>query len=322
VFLNFSFIVNKYDLGQKMPINIPNNLPAKSVLNSEQVFVMTEERYAHQDIRPLSLLFLNLMPKKINTEIQYMRKLSNTPLQVNITLLRVDDHIPKSTPREHMDTFYKSFDEIKEQNFDGMIVTGAALDQLQFRDVSYFDSLSKILLWAKRHVTSTLFSCWGVAAALKIYYDIDILFLKNKLSGVYKEYLSSQIDTLTRGFDDVFDVPVSRYCDFPLDVIKNRTDIKVLASGTETGMYLGISPDHRQVYVSGHPEYDADTLSLEYYRDLEANLDPKIPVNYFPDDDPNKKPLCTWRGHASLLFCNWLNYYVYQETPYDISTIS
>ena len=300
-----------------MPINIPNDLPAKAILNSEQVFVMTEDRSLHQDIRPLNLLFLNLMPKKINTEVQYLRKLSNTPLQVNITFLRVDDHISKNTPQSHMDNFYKDFDEIKDKIFDGMIVTGAALDQTEFKDVTYWLNLKKILLWSTKNVTSTLFSCWGVAAALKAFYDVDIIFRQDKLSGIYDIELSSKIDTLTRGFDDVFKAPISRYCDFPLDIINEKTDINVLASSREVGLYLGVSGNGKQVYVSGHPEYDVDTLDQEYHRDLAANKSPNIPINYYPDNDPNKAPLCSWRGHSSLLFCNWLNYYVYQETPYD-----
>ena len=300
-----------------MPINIPNDLPAKAILNSEQVFVMTEDRSLHQDIRPLNLLFLNLMPKKINTEVQYLRKLSNTPLQVNITFLRVDDHISKNTPQSHMDNFYKDFDEIKDKIFDGMIVTGAALDQTEFKDVTYWLNLKKILLWSTKNVTSTLFSCWGVAAALKAFYDVDIIFRQDKLSGIYEIELSSKIDTLTRGFDDVFKAPISRYCDFPLDVISEKTEINVLASSREVGLYLGVSGNGKQVYVSGHPEYDVDTLEQEYHRDLAANKSPNIPINYYPDNDPNKAPLCSWRGHSSLLFCNWLNYYVYQETPYD-----
>ena len=300
-----------------MRINIPNDLPAKAILNSEQVFVMTEDRSLHQDIRPLNLLFLNLMPKKINTEVQYLRKLSNTPLQVNITFLRVDDHISKNTPQSHMDNFYKDFDEIKDKIFDGMIVTGAALDQTEFKDVTYWLNLKKILLWSTKNVTSTLFSCWGVAAALKAFYDIDIIFRQDKLSGIYDVELSSKIDTLTRGFDDVFKAPISRYCDFPLDIINEKTDINVLASSKDVGLYLGVSGNGKQVYVSGHPEYDVDTLDQEYHRDLAANKSPNIPINYYPDNDPNKAPLCSWRGHSSLLFCNWLNYYVYQETPYD-----
>ena len=300
-----------------MPINIPNDLPAKAILNSEQVFVLTADRSLHQDTRPLNLLFLNLMPKKINTEVQYLRKLSNTPLQVNITFLRVDDHISKNTPQSHMDNFYKDFDEIKDKIFDGMIVTGAALDQTEFKDVTYWLNLKKILLWSTKNVTSTLFSCWGVAAALKAFYDIDIIFRQDKLSGIYDVELSSKIDTLTRGFDDVFKAPISRYCDFPLDIINEKTDINVLASSKDVGLYLGVSGNGKQVYVSGHPEYDVDTLDQEYHRDLAANKSPNIPINYYPDNDPNKAPLCSWRGHSSLLFCNWLNYYVYQETPYD-----
>ncbi len=283
---------------------------------------MTEDRSQHQDIRPLNLLFLNLMPKKINTEIQYLRKLSNTPIQVNLTFLRVDDHVPKNTPRQHMDTFYKSFDEIKDKKFDGMIVTGAALDQIEFSQVTYWDSLKKILLWASKHVTSTLFSCWGVAAALKVYYNVDIIFRKEKLSGIYTEDLSEHIDTITRGFDDSFKAPISRYCEFPLDVIEDKTDIIVLASSPKTGMYLGVSKDHRQVYVSGHPEYDAQTLADEYNRDIAAGKNPAIPCDYFPEDNPENTPSCTWRGHASLLFCNWLNYYVYQETPFNVDEIA
>lgn len=300
-----------------MPINIPNDLPAKAVLNSEQVFVMTEDRSSHQDIRPLNLLFLNLMPKKINTEVQYMRMLSNTPLQVNITLLRIDDHVSKNTPQSHMDNFYKEFDDICDQKFDGMIVTGAALDQTQFQDVTYWSQLKKIISWSTVHVTSTLFSCWGVAAALKAFYDIDISIMQNKLSGIYDIRLSDQIDTLTRGFDDIFKAPISRYCEFSLEEIKAKTDISILASSEEVGLYLGVSHDRKQVYVTGHPEYDSDTIKLEYYRDFSAGKNPMIPVNYFPQDDPQETPLCTWRSHASLLFCNWLNYYVYQETPFE-----
>ena len=266
-----------------MPIKIPNDLPAKAVLNSEQVFVMTDERAVHQDIRPLNLLFLNLMPKKINTEIQYMRKLSNTPLQVNITLLKVDEHVSKNTPQEHLNTFYKSFEEISDKFFDGMIITGAPLDRMEFHNVTYWKALKKIILWSSTH----------------------------------KQYLSTTVDEITRGFDDSFNAPISRYCDFPVDLIKEKTDLDVLASSSVTGLYLAVSKDHRQVYVSGHPEYDADTIAQEYFRDLSAGINPEIPENYFPDNDPEKIPSASWRAHASLLFGNWLNYYVYQATPYD-----
>ena len=224
---------------------------------------------------------------------------------------------PDSLPYIEREAFYKDFDEIKDKIFDGMIVTGAALDQTEFKDVTYWLNLKKILLWSTKNVTSTLFSCWGVAAALKAFYDIDIIFRQDKLSGIYDVELSSKIDTLTRGFDDVFKAPISRYCDFPLDIINEKTDINVLASSKDVGLYLGVSGNGKQVYVSGHPEYDVDTLDQEYHRDLAANKSPNIPINYYPDNDPNKAPLCSWRGHSSLLFCNWLNYYVYQETPYD-----
>ncbi|MBQ9274695.1 MAG: homoserine O-succinyltransferase [Succinivibrio sp.] len=302
-----------------MPIKIPNGLPATTVLTGEQVFVMTEERAQHQDIRPLNLLFLNLMPKKINTEIQYMRRLSNSPLQVNVTLMRIDDHITKNTPMEHLKTFYKSFDEVKDQNFDGMIITGAPLDQISFAEVNYWERLESIIKWSDEHVTSTLFSCWGAAAGLKVFYDMDMICRTHKLSGIYTEHTAHSYDTLIRGFDDNFLAPHSRFIDFPDREIKRKTDLVILASGEETGMYLGVSPDRRQVYVTGHPEYDAGTLADEYRRDLAAGKNPSLPENYFPDNDPAMTPHCVWRSHSSILFSNWLNYYVYQITPYDFS---
>ncbi len=299
-----------------MPINIPNDLPATSILTAEQVFVMTQDRAIHQDIRPLELLFLNLMPKKINTEIQYMRKLSNTPLQVNIDLLRIDHHISKNTPKIHLDTFYKDFNEIENKYYDGMIVTGAPLDQIGFEDVNYFERLKYIILWSVEHVTSTLFSCWGVAAALKVFYDLPMLERKDKLSGVFKHNTALSNDPLIRGFDDCFLAPHSRFIDFPTKVIKENTDLIVLADSDETGVFLATSPDHKQVYVTGHPEYDATTLAEEYERDLIANKNPHIPYNYFPNNDVHAKPICVWRSHASMLFGNFLNYYVYQQTPF------
>lgn len=302
-----------------MPIKIPNGLPAISVLSSEGVFVMTEDRAIHQDIRPLDLLFLNLMPKKINTEIQYMRRLSNTPLQVNITLMRIDDHIPRNTPLEHLQTFYKSFEEVREKFFDGMIITGAALDQMPFSAVKYWQKLRDIILWSSNHVTSTLFSCWAVAAALKIFYDMEMIERREKLSGIFPEHISHSVDTLIRGFDDTFLAPHSRFIDFPYNVIRRETDLQILAEGEESGVYLAVSPYRRQVYITGHPEYDATTLADEYRRDLKSGKNPRIPVNYFPHNDPSRMPSCVWRSHASILFSNWLNYYVYQSTPYDFT---
>lgn len=301
-----------------MPINIPNALPATSVLTLENVFVMTKERAMHQDIRPLELLFLNLMPQKITTEIQYMRKLSNTPLQVNIELLRIDEHESKNTPEEHLNAFYKNFSDIKSRYYDGMIVTGAPLDKLDFSDVTYFSKLREILNWADSHVTSTLYSCWGVAAALQVFYDIPIKHRIDKLSGVFKHRRIFTGDPLLRGFDDEFLAPHSRFMDIDVDDIIQKTDLRVLAYGDEVGVFLASSSDMKKVFVTGHPEYDANTLKLEYERDLSRGLNPKIPINYFKDDDVNNEPMCLWRSHASMLFANWLNYYVYQVTPYDL----
>ena len=302
-----------------MPIKIPTGLPAASVLTSEQVFVMTEQRAEHQDIRPLNLLFLNLMPKKITTEIQYMRKLSNTALQINIDLLRVDKHVSRNTPPLHLDTFYHDFAEIEDRYYDGMIVTGAPLDQVSFEEVTYWQDLVRMIKWSEEHVTSTLFSCWGVAAALNIFYDLPMLNRKDKLSGVYLHNRAQTTDPLIRGFDDVFYAPQSRFIDFPTQVIEDNTDLHVLADSPEAGMFLAVSPDGRQIFVTGHPEYDALTLAEEYRRDVNAGKNPHIPVNYFPHDDPNFAPPCTWRAHASLLFGNWLNYYVYQVTPFNFA---
>lgn len=303
-----------------MPIRIPNGLPAIAVLQEEQVFVMTEDRAVHQDIRPLNVLFLNLMPKKINTEIQYMRRLSNTPLQVNITLLRIDDRQPHNTPEQHLQHFYKSFEDVENRYFDGMIITGAPLDQKNFSDVLYWERLQRIIRWSETHVTSTLFSCWAVCAALKTFYGVDPVFRESKLSGVFKENTNPKSsDTLIRGFDDEFVAPHSRWVDFTRSYIRRNTDLIILADGPESGMYLGVSSDRRQVYVTGHPEYDATTLKDEFLRDSAAGLKPQIPAHYFRNDDPAEEVAMTWRSHASILFANWLNYYVYQITPFELS---
>lgn len=299
-----------------MPINIPTGLPAASVLTSEHVFVMTHDRAVHQDIRPLELIFLNLMPKKITTEIQYMRKLSSTPIQVNIELLRVDNHISKNTPQSHLDTFYKNFDEISDKYYDGMIITGAPLDQVDFEDVTYWEKLKHILQWSDKHVTSTLFSCWGVAAALKYFYDLPLLNRTDKLSGVYLHNTAHIVHPLIRGFDDCFYAPQSRFIDFPTSVIEDQTDLQVLADSPETGVFLASTTNLKRVLVTGHPEYDAVTLAEEYRRDLNAGKNPHIPVNYFPHDDPALPPQCKWRAHGALLFSNWINT-LYQTTPYD-----
>ena len=301
-----------------MPIKIPNDLPAASVLKNEQVFVMTEERAVHQDIRPLRLLFLNLMPKKITTEIQYMRKLSNTPLQVDIDLLRIDRHVSRNTPQEHLDRFYRDFDEVQGKYYDGMIVTGAPLDQIGFEEVNYWDSIECMVRWSAQHVTSTLFSCWGAAVALQVFYGLPQFRLTHKISGVFPTQLAKTNNPLVRGFDDEFPVPQSRFLGFPVEEIEKKTNLQVLAASKEAGVYLAVSPDRKQVYVTGHPEYDADTLAQEYARDIAAGKIPTLPVNYFPGNDPQQEPHCVWRSQASLLFSNWLNYYVYQTTPYAL----
>lgn len=302
-----------------MPINIPDTLPASAILQAEKVFVMTDSRAEHQDIRPLRVLILNLMPKKIETETQYLRKLSNTPLQVKVDLLRIDDHVSKNTPKAHLDSFYQSFDEVRDSYYDGMIITGAPLGKVPFEEVKYWDSLVEIMKWSSEHVTCTMFSCWAAQAALNVFYDLPKITRAKKLSGVYRERRAQTPDPLIRGFDDFFLVPHSRFANFETKFIEENTDLEVLAESEETGVYLAVSPDRRQVYVTGHPEYDAQTLDNEYRRDINANLNPAVPENYYPNNDPANQPQCTWRSHGYLLFANWLNYYLYQNTPFDIT---
>ncbi|MGN1394741.1 MAG: homoserine O-succinyltransferase [Succinivibrionaceae bacterium] len=302
-----------------MPIKIPDALPAANILTAEKVFIMTDSRAVHQDIRPLHVLILNLMPKKIETETQYLRKLSNTPLQVVVDLLRIDDHVSKNTPKAHLDTFYQSFQQVKDKYYDGLIITGAPLGKVPFEEVKYWDTLKEIVMWSKVHVTCTWFSCWAVQAALNIFYDLPKITRSEKLSGVYSHIKSSSPDPLIRGFDDTFLAPHSRYANFECKFIEDNTDLEILAYSDIAGVYLAVSSDRRQVYVTGHPEYDANTLDNEYRRDLNANLNPKLPVNYYPKDDPSIIPICSWRSHGYLLFANWLNYYLYQTTPYDFT---
>ena len=302
-----------------MPIKIPDALPASAILTAEKVFVMTETRAIHQDIRPLRVLILNLMPKKIETETQFLRKLSNTPLQVIVDLLRIDDHVSKNTPKAHLDTFYQSFDEVKDNFYDGMIITGAPLGKVPFAEVKYWDSLVEIMKWTNEHVTCTMFKCWAVQAALNVFYDLPKQTRAQKLSGVYRHRKAQSTDPLIRGFDDFFLAPHSRYANFETKFIEDNTDLEILADSDETGVYLAVSQDRRQVFVTGHPEYDAQTLDNEYRRDINAGLNPQMPVNYYPNNDPSNNPLCTWRSHGNLLFSNWLNYYLYQRTPFDVN---
>ncbi|MCK8585743.1 homoserine O-succinyltransferase [Yersinia ruckeri] len=301
-----------------MPIRVPDELPAVSLLRNENVFVMTSSRAKTQEIRPLKVLVLNLMPKKIETENQFLRLLSNSPLQVDIQLLRVDSRESKNTPTEHLNNFYCNFEDIKDQNFDGLIVTGAPLGLVDFCDVAYWPQIERIITWAKNHVTSTLFVCWAVQAALNVLYRIPKLTRELKLSGVYPHRTLEPLALLTRGFDENFFAPHSRYADFPVEILQQYTDLDILASSDEAGAYLFASKDKRVAFVTGHPEYDFDTLAGEYVRDLAAGLEPTVPLNYFPKDDPTQRPIASWRSHGHLLFANWLNYYVYQITPFDL----
>ncbi|SLM64779.1 MULTISPECIES: homoserine O-acetyltransferase MetA [Dickeya] len=301
-----------------MPIRVPDELPAVSFLRNENVFVMASSRARTQEIRPLKVLVLNLMPKKIETENQFLRLLSNSPLQVDIQLLRIDSRESKNTPTEHLNNFYCDFEDIEHENFDGLIVTGAPLGLVDFCDVVYWPQIERVVNWAKDHVTSTLFVCWAVQAALNVLYGIPKLTREMKLSGVYSHHTLQPHALLTRGFDETFLAPHSRYADFPCDVIREHTDLEILAESDVAGAYLFASKDKRLAFVTGHPEYDALTLAGEYFRDCDAGLAPAVPENYFPHDDPQKTPRASWRSHGHLLFANWLNYYVYQITPFDL----
>lgn len=301
-----------------MPIRVPDELPAVNFLRGENVFVMTSSRAKTQEIRPLKVLILNLMPKKIETENQFLRLLSNSPLQIDIQLLRIDSRESKNTPAEHLNNFYCDFEDIQNENFDGLIVTGAPLGLVDFCDVADRPQIERVIDWAKHHVTSTLFVCWAVQAALNILYGIPKMTREVKLSGVYPHQTLQQHALLTRGFDESFLAPHSRYADFPTEVIRQYTDLDILAESEQAGAYLFASRDKRLAFVTGHPEYDTLTLAGEYCRDYEAGLDPAVPLNYFPDDNPALTPKATWRSHGHLLFSNWLNYYVYQITPYDL----
>ena len=304
-----------------MPIKIPNELPAVKTLADENIFVMTETRAITQDIRPLKILLLNLMPKKIETETQLSRLLGNTPLQIELELIKTKDHVSKNTSPEHMLAFYKTFDDVKDKTFDGLIITGAPVEQMPFEEVEYWDELCTIMEWSKTHVHSTLHICWGAQAGLYYHYGIQKVPLPEKISGVYPHRVDYKRSILFRGFDDVFMVPQSRHTTVRTEDVLAVPGLKLLASSEETGVYAIATDGGRQVFITGHSEYDADTLKNEYLRDLAAGLNPIIPKNYFPDDDPQKQPLVTWRAHANLLWCNWLNYFVYQTTPYDISEI-
>jgi len=301
-----------------MPIRIPDLLPAVDLLNSENIFVMTETRAMHQDVRPLKVLLLNLMPKKIETENQLIRMLSNSPLQIDFELLRIDHEESKNTPTAHLNSFYRDFADIKNNQYDGLIVTGAPLGKVPWENVRYKDEVAEVILWSQQNVTSTMFLCWAVEAALNIFYDLPKKLREQKLSGVYEHQTRHKHETLTRGFDDLFKAPHSRFADYPVNIIKNHTDLHILASSEEAGVYLMASSDRKKVFVTGHPEYDAETLAQEYWRDVEVDENTPVPINYFADNAPENKPCSNWRSHANLLFSNWLNYYVYQMTPFEL----
>ena len=305
-----------------MPIKVPNNLPAIETLTAENVFVMTDTRAMTQDIRPLQILILNLMPTKIDTETQLTRLLGNTPLQVELELLQTSTHKASNTSQEHMIAFYKTFDQIKHKNYDGMIITGAPVELLEFEEVEYWDELCEIMEWSKRHVHSTFHICWGAQAGLYYHYGIQKRKLPKKLSGVYKHTLDYKKGMLFRGFDDEFYVPHSRNTTVDRADVEAVPELKIISSSEDAGIYAIKSENDRQIFIMGHSEYDGDTLQKEYLRDKKAGLNPEVPCNYFPDDDDTKTPLVRWRSSANLLYCNWLNYFVYQTTQYDVSQIT
>lgn len=304
-----------------MPIKIQDSLPAQAVLENENIFVMTEYRAMHQDIRPLNVLILNLMPTKEVTETQLLRKLSNSPLQVNIELLQTASYTPTHVDANHLDSFYTTFEKVRDRKFDGMIITGAPLETVDFEDVAYWRELCDIMKWSEKHVHCTFFLCWGAYAALYYFYGIKNRIFDEKLSGIYEHRVLKPTSPLFRGFDDIFHAPQSRESYVTEEQIMKIPELELMAASDEAGVTIVKTEDSRKFFVTCHAEYDADTLANEYYRDLNKGLNPHIPRNYFPDDDPSKPPIVNWRSTGQLLYTNWLNYYVYQSVPYDIEKI-
>ena len=304
-----------------MPIQIPNDLPAAGVLQNENIFVMAENRAITQDIRPLEIVLLNLMPTKIVTETQLSRLLGNTPLQVHLELMHTTSHVAKNVSQEHLLTFYKSFEELKHRKFDGMVITGAPVENIPFEDVDYWDELCQIMEWSKTNVHSTFHICWGAQAGMYYHYGVQKKPLNEKMFGVFPHKADYKRSILLRGFDDEFWVPHSRHTTVLREDVEAVSGLKIVASSEEAGVYAVMSKEGRQIFVTGHSEYDAETLKTEYLRDKNLGLPIKVPQNYFPGDDDTKDPIVRWRSHANLLFSNWLNYFVYQTTPYDIMTI-
>ena len=304
-----------------MPIKIPNNLPAVNILAKENIFVMNEARALSQDIRPLKFVIVNLMPTKIETETQLLRLLSNTPLQMEITLLKMNSYTSKNISEEHMKNFYKTFDDIKNEKFDGLIITGAPVETLEFEKVDYWKELTEILKWSNKHVFSTLYICWGAQAGLYYHYGIKKYSLKEKLFGIYPLKLNDSSIALFRGFDEIFYIPQSRHTEVKEEDINKIEELEILAKSPEAGVSIVRTKDKRKIFVTGHMEYDRMTLANEYNRDIKLGKKIEVPFNYYPENNPEKIPLFTWRGHANLFFINWVNHHVYQETPYDLNEL-
>ena len=304
-----------------MPIKVQGDLPAKEILERENIFVMDENRAMHQDIRPIQILIVNLMPLKEETELQLLRSLSNTPLQIDVTFLTMNSHESKNTSTSHLNKFYLHFQDVKENKYDGMIVTGAPVENMEFEEVDYWEETCKILDWAETHVTSTLHICWAAQAGFYHYYGINKRQLTQKLFGVYEHKVSNRKIPLVRGFDDIFLAPHSRHTETPSEATHACKDLMILAESEKAGVFLAIAEEGKKIFVAAHPEYDRYTLNNEYHRDLDKGLPIQIPYNYYPNDDPEQRPLLQWRSHCNNLYSNWLNYYVYQTTPYDLTQI-
>ena len=302
-----------------MPVKVQNDLPAKKILEDENIFIMDENRALSQQIRPLEIAILNLMPLKEDTEVQLMRSLSNTPLQIELTLLTTESYVGSNTPISHLNQFYHTFRDVKDRNFDGLIITGAPVEQLPFEEVLYWEELKEIMDWSRTHVTSTIHLCWGAQAGLYYHYGIDKYDLPEKLFGIYQHTVHHRKVPMVRGFDDYFNAPHSRYTSNRREEIEAEEDLMILADSDEAGVFLCMSNDGSKIFVFGHPEYDRMTLDKEYKRDVAKGLDIALPHAYYPDDDPEKRPILSWRGHANTLYTNWVNYYLYQETPYDLN---
>ena len=301
-----------------MPIKIQSDLPAKEILEKENIFVMDEKRALHQDIRPIQILILNLMPLKEATELQLLRSLSNTPLQVDVTFMAMSSHVSKNTSTSHLNKFYLNFSQVRDRRFDGMIITGAPVEQIEFEEVDYWEELTQIMAWTESHVTSTIYLCWGAQAGLYYHYGLQKRRLPRKMFGLFWHKVSNRKIPLVRGFDDMFLAPHSRHTEVPAEDIHNCPELTVLAESKEAGVFLAMAENGRKIFVMGHPEYDRVTLDGEYKRDLSKGLPIDMPKNYYPDDDSSRRPLLQWRSHANNLYTNWLNYYVYQTTPYDL----